>query len=620
MTGKKMDPRDMNRLVNEGLFSELDKHFASLMIGLSGGKSLEIFLASALLSRATSEGHVCLDLASMEGRPLMDETPDSVPFVCPGLSEWRESLESSPVVGRPGDYKPLVLDDRSRLYLYRYWDYEKTLADDLRSRAAGEFDASLVPFLGHGLERLFGPAGDGKTDWQEVATFTALVKRLCVISGGPGTGKSSVIARILALILANAGGRETRIALAAPTGKAAARLQEAVREGAGLAPVKGYMPEIAIPEASTIHRLLGSVKGSPYFRHNEENLLPFQTVIIDEASMVDLALMSKLVRAVPMESRLILLGDRDQLASVQAGSVLGDICDTGRSHGLSKDFTERFFRGTGRRIDVTPIQGGESKIIDCMVRLRKNYRFGEDSGIALASRVINQGKGDYALNLLKGGGYPDLGWKALPAPGLLRRALQDAVIKGYKGYLAAVDPVEALQLFERFRILCALRAGPYGVLSVNLSVERILREENLIDPSNRWYRGRPVMITRNDYGLGLFNGDIGIIMEDQEAGQGLRAFFLSPDGSMRKFLPQRLPEHETVYAVTVHKSQGSEFERALLLLPKSYTPVLTRELVYTGLTRARQWVEVWGRENVFVEGVRHRIRRASGLRDALWGG
>ncbi len=598
---------------------EIDVHFAKLMASLSVKETPGLFLAAALASHATGEGHVCLDLSAMEGKPLpIDGQPAGV-LVCPELNAWRKNLESSSVVGRPGDYRPLILDDRSRLYLYRYWEYERTLADDLRGRAAGEIDEIDLPFLEDGLSRLFEPTRNGETDWQKVAAFVSVTKRFCVISGGPGTGKSTVIAKILALILEQAGDRKMRVALAAPTGKAAARLQEAIQNSKEMLPVNDQIKQAIVTGASTIHRLLGTIAGSPYFRHNAENPLPVELVVIDEASMVDLALLAKLVQAIPPDARLILLGDRDQLASVEAGAVLGDICDTGRMHGFSQGLCERFQEMTGQKIDRISKTTNEPEIQDCVVQLHKGYRFGAESGIGALSRAINSGNGDSALDLLKRGEFDDIRWKVLPAPGALGEVIRKTVIEGYMAYLQAEDPAEAFHLFERFRLLCALRKGPYGASAVNFLVEQILREENLIDPDRRWYQGRPLLITKNDYNLELFNGDIGIILPDPASGHDYRAFFLSPNGVLRKLMPVRLPEHETVYAMTVHKSQGSEFDRVLLLLPDRSAPVLTRELLYTGITRARRSAEVWGTEGVFLEGVSRRTLRASGLRDALWG-
>jgi len=260
--------------------------------------------------------------------------------------------------------------------------------------------------------------------------------------------------------------------------------------------------------------------------------------------------------------------------------------------------------------------------------LSKSYGFGLDSGIGLVSRAVNEGDGGKALNILKGDSgfkadgnekYRDISWRQCPPPEKMAKALNDLVIQGYGDYLKTDNPLEALRLFNRFRLLCALRQGPYGVSQVNNMVEKALQGVGLIQPQGPWYRGQPVMVTRNDYQMELFNGDIGIILPDSSSGNVLRAYFPTPDDGLRKVLPARLPAHETVYAMTVHKSQGSEFERLLLLLPDRDSQVLTRELIYTGLTRAREQVEVWGREEVFFKAVSKRIRRQSGFRDALWG-
>jgi exodeoxyribonuclease V alpha subunit len=602
-----------------GLLSKLDLHFARLMIRLSGQNLPELFLASALVSRATSDGHVCLELSSVEGKPLIthDTSPDAL--YCPGLREWREKLDTCSVIGRPGEYKPLILDDHSRIYLYRYWLYEKTLADQIKGRVAGENEGVDVQVLKDGLSRLFGKTQDPEeTDWQQVAAFISVVKGLSVISGGPGTGKSSLVAKILALIQEQRKTDRVRMALATPTGKAAVRLQEAVKNGVGTLPVAEGIKQAIVAGASTIHRLLGTIPGSPYFRHNTENPLPVDVVVVDEVSMVDLALMSKLAQSVPSHARLILLGDKDQLASVEAGAVLGEICDTGRFHGFSEGLCERYQALTGDRIDIRAEGGKGPKLQDCVVQLKKSYRFGSDSGIGAVSRAINRGDGNLALNLMRGQ-YHDIRWKSLPAPNVLSRELRTLVLRGYKPYLQTADPSEMFYFFEQFRVLCAIRSGPYGVSALNHLIEQILREEKLINTEKRWYRGRPILITKNDYNLGLFNGDIGIILPDALSDNGVRACFPSRDGAYRRFPPIRLPEHETVYAMTVHKSQGSEFDNALLVLPDQHSPVLSRELIYTGITRAKQGVEVWAVEGVFLEGVSHRTLRASGLRDALWG-
>jgi len=639
---------DQSRLYDSGILSELDMHFARFIGRLDGTGEPELFFAAALLSSYTRQGHICIDLESklgpddlktlhfvsgVAGEQLLDGEDGGGAVVRPELSAWPDKLRRSPVVGKPGEFKPLILDDCSRLYLYRYWDYQLELASLIRGRVSADIEDIDVTILKKGLERLFGaglrqtgsktpsprPAGQAEDiDWQKVAAFAALVKRFCIISGGPGTGKTTTVAKILALVLEQPNSRKLRIALAAPTGKAAARLQEAIKGSKEKLDcpenIKEEMPE----EASTIHRLLGSIPNSPYFRHNAQNRLPVDVVVVDEASMVDLAMMSKLIQALSSKARLILLGDKDQLASVEPGAVLGDICDTGNVHRFSKLFLSDLKKITGYEIGTQP--GGEdgSGIQDCIVQLKKSFRFGRDSGINAVSRAVNAGDADLAVTLLMDGKHGDIKWKDLPPPGDLPLAIKDAAIKGFKDYLRASDILEIFQLFDRFRIMCALRKGPYGVIALNFLVEQILSEEGLIEPDSTWYPGRPLLITRNDYNLRLFNGDVGIVLPDSAENNDLRAFFPTADGIVRKFSPLRLPEHETVYAMTVHKSQGSEFNEALLLLPDRDSPVLTREIIYTGITRARESVEIWGSENVFRSAVSRRIKRTSGLRDALW--
>jgi exodeoxyribonuclease V alpha subunit len=425
-----------------------------------------------------------------------------------------------------------------------------------------------------------------------------------------------VIGDIISLALSGGGVGSSRIALAAPTGKAAVRVQEAV--GAKLSSLG--VPASAIPEASTIHRLLGTVRGSPYFRHDAGNPLASDLVVVDEASMIDLALMSKLVRAVPERAHLVILGDRDQLSSVEPGSVLGDLCGEGDMNHFSDSFMEaasRFGALPGGRVAWTG-RDSAGPLLDCVVELQRSHRFEEASGIGKISRAVRLGNGRGAFEMLESGAFPDAAWRHLPAQDEFASAIASRVINFYRALAASGDTAETLARFDDFRLLCALREGPYGVGTVNRRVEWILSREGVINPDSRWYRGRPIMVTSNDYNLNLFNGDVGIILPDASAGGRLRAFFRI-GGSMRSVAPSGLPEHETVYAMTVHKSQGAEFEEALMVLPDRAAPVLTRELIYTALTRARRRVEVWGRPEVFIRAVGSRTRRASGLGPRLWG-
>jgi exodeoxyribonuclease V alpha subunit len=310
-----------------------------------------------------------------------------------------------------------------------------------------------------------------------------------------------------------------------------------------------------------------------------------------------------------------LLGDKDQLASVEPGSVLGDICDTGKVHSFSQ-----LHRDTLKKVEISIQSQSEARpgIQDSIVHLQKSYRFEKGSGISELCGAVNDGDGNRALSLLKNEPYPAINWKTLPMPNDLLFHLKNKLLGGLGEYLKNQDPKNALSLFEQHRILCALREGPYGVRYVNFLVEQLLRREKLIALHQKWYSGRPLMITRNDYSLRLFNGDVGIVLPDAENFNELRAFFPTSDGNIRKFTPLRLPEHETAYALTIHKSQGSEFDEILAILPDSPSPVLTRELIYTAITRAKKRVEIWGKEEVFQTAVVSRIERTSGLRDALW--
>lgn len=597
--------------------SAIDRGFADFIRREPENASPALGYIASLVSTMVAHGSICLDLADIGGRNI---TIDGEDVAMPPLGELRESLRKSSAVGAPGDFRPLILDNGDRLYLYHYWKYEQELARIVLEKAAAP-DALLdKTLLASGLSRLFPSAVGGEIDWQQAAALAALRKQFCVISGGPGTGKTSTVVKVLALLLEQAGDRPLRIALAAPTGKAAARLMESINRIKTALDCDECIKELIPCDVSTIHRLLGFRPGSVRFRYSDRNLLAFDTVIIDEASMVALPLMAKLAVALKPDSRLILLGDRDQLASVEAGAVLGDMCGAGRREMFSAEFSELFASVTGVEMPVETRPETVPPLTDSLVVLKKNYRFREDSAIGVLAALINNGQGTEALTLIRSRDNDDMVWRDAPAPEGLKKALSGIIIEAYEPYLAADDPKEAMQRFDTFRVLCAMRQGGFGVSGINALVEEILGAKGLIDRRNRWYRGRPIIITANNYNLKLFNGDIGIALPDPEANSKMMVYFSTSDGGIRKISPLRLPAHETVYAMTVHKSQGSEFDRLLMLLPTHDTELVTRELIYTGITRARQGVEIWGREELFVTAVARKINRKSGLREMLWPG
>jgi exodeoxyribonuclease V alpha subunit len=605
-----------------GLLADLDVQFARLMARLAGSDAPELTLAACLASRATAAGHVCVDLASLAGGVVLpeagEEAPADVPpVVAPSLEAWTAALRATTVVGAPGERRPLVLDACGRLYLHRYWAYEHALAEDLRGRAAAA-EAVDEQRLRADLAALFGPAAGDEVDWQRIAAALAVLRRLCVISGGPGTGKTSIVVRILALLAAQAGGR-LRAGLAAPTGKAAARLAEAVRTAKRRLALDPVVAAAIPEEAATIHRLLGPRPGSVSFRHDRANPLPLDVLVVDEASMVDLALMAKLVAALPPEARLVVLGDRDQLASVEAGAVLGDLC--GPAPGFSETVAHRLTAVTD--VPVPVAAGRPSALGDSIVLLGRSWRFGAESGIGRLAAAINRGDAAGALAVLADGRFPDVAWRPIAAGGDLRPELEERVLAGFEPYLAEIsagaDPAAALRAFAAFRVLCAHRVGPAGAETLNRRLEARLRARGWGSGRSPWYPGRPVLVTENDYQLRLFNGDVGIALADPAADGALRVWFEAADGVLRRVPPVRLPAHEPAWAMTVHKSQGSEFDAVLLVLPAEPSRVMTRELLYTAVTRARRRVEVWGAAEQLRAAVERPLVRSSGLRDALWG-
>lgn len=604
----------LREAVRERLLRPLDAHFAGFLRDLGDGADPAVETAACLASQQLGEGHICVDLADYAGRSLFaDPAAGVMGLTAPDLDDWLAALRKSPVVQSPGGLAPLVLDG-TRLYLRRYWCFEQRLAARLTGLAAG--DAAVdEDLLRDGLNRLFG-APPAETDWQRVAAAVAVLQPLAIISGGPGTGKTHTVSRVLALLAEqySANGRLPRIRLAAPTGKAAARLTESIQ--ANLPGADDVLaPEIidAIPrEAMTLHRLLRARPDRVQFGHDADNPLHLDVLLVDEASMVDLPLMARVADALPPRARLILLGDKDQLSSVEAGAVLGDLCSG--AAGYSPDMRTRLESVTGHRVETG---APETPLADGIAFLYRSYRFRDDDGgqpgIGSLARAIRNGNGPGAVALLRraeASAAEALDFRAIPPTGL-PDALDAAAVPHYRAMQACAEVATALAALNDFRILCAVRDGPFGARTVN----RIMRERLAPGGQPRWYHGQPVMIASNDYALGLYNGDIGLVWGTD---QGLRAHFPDAEGGIRHFAPQRLPAHDTVYAMTVHKSQGSEFDRLIMILPDEPSPVLTRELVYTGVTRAKSKVMIWGNMDTLREAIEHRpTRRASGLVEAL---
>ncbi|AMB87274.1 exodeoxyribonuclease V subunit alpha [Pseudomonas agarici] len=657
----------LERWLERGWVRALDKAFVAFLHELDPSGEPLVLLAAALTSHQLGHGHVCLDLFETLKEPdfALSLPPEgdvqSGAMLLPSQllealdgEAWCRALQASPLVALAADHgvetgqRPLVLSGR-RLYLRRYWSYERRIDNALRQRLA-EHEATPDD-LHRRLSELFGAAGASeRIDWQKLACALATRGAFSIITGGPGTGKTTTVVRLLALLQAPAveAGKPLRIRLAAPTGKAAARLTESIS-----AQVRSLRVDEAVraripSEVTTVHRLLGSRPGTRHFRHHAGNRLPLDVLVVDEASMIDLEMMANLLDALPEHARLVLLGDKDQLASVEAGAVLGDLCRDAEEgwygaqtrHWLQAVSGEDL-SGSGLREDLDH----SHPLAQQVVMLRHSRRFGEGSGIGQLSRLVNQQAADEARALLAAGSHDDL--FALALKGEQDRKFETLVLdgqgverKGYRHYLGVMhgqrpvagvdldDPCwsewasAVLQSFDEFQLLCAVRKGPWGVESLNQRITGALFARRLIDSDQHWYEGRPVLMTRNDYGLGLMNGDIGIALRLPERGgptagqQVLRVAFPRNDGrgGVRFVLPSRLNDVETVYAMTVHKSQGSEFAHTALILPQVLNPVLTKELIYTGITRAKGWFSlIESRDGVFEEAVRRKVKRLSGL-------
>ncbi|XLZ71083.1 exodeoxyribonuclease V subunit alpha [Massilia sp. SR12] len=638
----------IDMLAEGGMLRRLGPVFARFVTSLaaegSAAAGTPLALACLLLSELEGRGHSCLQLSALadDPSPMLGWSDEDWPALCaeagalpPDAAAWHDYLQACPqVLSWPGgtDHgQPLVLAG-GRLYLRRYWSDENTVAHAVRGRTGADSAGPAPALVRQWLDRLFSHATrDGGVDWQKIACAVATRGGLAVITGGPGTGKTYTVARLLALLFAVQGEQAShlRVALAAPTGKAAARLKQAIDDALDKLEegLQGALPLRALAErmggARTLHSLLGARPDTRAFRHNAANLLDVDVLIVDEASMVHLEMMAALLEALPPTARLILLGDKDQLASVEAGSVLGDLCHDAQAGGYDASTAAFVQAACGQ--DIPPeYLGHAGALAQQTVMLRQSRRFGGPIGqLALA---VNQGDAESARAVLRADSAGQLHWnEAAQQEDMLRLAAE-----GYRPFLQLVQQgsgghghdhdawaASVLQAFEGFRLLCAVREGEWGVTGLNDSIAQRLESQDLLKRRGEWYVGRPVMVTRNDYASGVYNGDIGLVLPDPERTGSLRVYF-SDAGKVRSVLATRLRNVETAFAMTVHKSQGSEFSHTVLVLPREASSVLARELVYTGITRARQrFTLLTPNPGVLPDAIRRRTERTSGLRSLL---
>jgi exodeoxyribonuclease V alpha subunit len=647
----------LNLWTGQGLLRHIDSAFAAQVLRLDAKAPAPLLVAAAMLAHMEGRGHTCLPLAELCQPPVaLLGWPAAAVDGAQGLkalwahlpatlADWQTALQGTVSgacwrgVDAPDQGQPMVLGgpaDAPLLYLRRYAGYEQRVGQSLLQRA-GEALAVPETAAREWLDCFFPPVTEEPniTDWQKVACAVALRARLSVITGGPGTGKTYTAARLLALLLAlHPDGSPLRVALAAPTGKAAARLKQSIDDALTRLPVPadaGLDLSALIARmgpSRTLHALLGARPDTRAFRHHAANPLDVDVLIVDEASMVHLEMMDALLQALPPTARLVLLGDKDQLASVEAGAVLGDLCQDaaeGRYSAATAQFVQRV---AGQTLvaefvlpDPAPVLAQQT------VMLRQSRRFkGAIGQLALA---VNRGDAAAARACLGGAdnavaspvsalqpSSPQavcalaLGASGKPSYADYLRLLQTGPAgQGTEAHIRWVSSV--LKAYERFRILCAVHQGDWGTQALNVAVQKALADAGLLRIQGEWYEGRPVMVTRNDAQLGVFNGDVGLVLPNTEGKP--KVWFLDGE-ALRSVSVMRLAQVETAFVMTVHKAQGSEFEHTALVLPPGGAEVLSRELVYTGITRAReQFTLVEAEAGLLAAAIERPSLRASGL-------
>lgn len=555
--------KQINMARKQGLLSDIAFHFGGLMSRLDPNANQELVLAAALVTENSISGKTCLDLNKVADTLIFGEIKN-ISFVAPSINDWLVALRQSSLVGTYEMERPLVLEDDNRLYLYRYRDLEKRLAASIKNRCEMADFPIENNQINHVLPQIF-PYHDDDSEQREAAA-QAIRKALTIISGRPGTGKTSTAVYILALLKALDLVEPGRIALSAPTGKAAIRLRESVRRVSSN--ILGESDWMSI-EAMTLHRLLGYQRNSARSFYGSHRQVPYDVVVIDEASMGSLPLMTHLFESLIPTCRLILLGDHNQLSSVEVGTVFKDICDAARSKPLS----------------------------DSLIELEKSWRFSKESHVGRFAAAVTNSDAKSILQILADDTQSEVIFREYKSPEELAKLIEQQCLNSFSERIdmaiRRASPSEMFEAFSKIQLLGVQKRGIGGIDSLNQIITKQLFFTGLIPKDKLYYPGQPILITQNNYDLGLFNGDIGVVLKDENS-NFLKTIFPGTDASWLPIKNELLPPHEQMYAMTVHKSQGSEFERVIIVLPLASSPVISRELLYTAITRATRHVEIWG--------------------------
>lgn len=553
-------PFELEVLYETGFFSDLDYYFAKSMANIYGETNELVIAACALVSKAVGHGHICLDLKGIlsGGHALSRHKEQKIDF--PGFTEWESALNSSPMVSN-GIETPIVIDSAHLVYMSRYYDYQYRFARNIVNRLLMDEQPYDDVYLNDLIESYL-PGEKSHIIYQKNAVKHAVSHPFTIISGGPGTGKTFVTSVIKNIITSHADKQnrtKPRIITLAPTGKAASKLDQ----------------------GSTIHSLLKPLKNRPGFHHNKDNQIIADVVIVDESSMVDIALFTILMEAIPDKAKVILLGDKNQLSSVQAGSVFNDLCMV-------------------------------ESLSECIYNFEFNFRSKGKTGIEKFSNAVKNNNAIEIEDILGSNKYQDIVFLNSEEQGF-QEILADTIKKEYNPFTASHNLEAALLHIDDFKVLCAVNSGSYGTLSISYLCENILRsDKNSGIPGALFYH--MIMVNTNDYKKGLFNGDTGIIIRTDEEDM---AYFKGSENNIREFSPVDLPGYDNAFAITIHKSQGSEFNKVLIIVPEIISPVLTRQLLYTGVTRAKEKVIIAGKIDIIKQAAGLDITRTSGLTDCL---